>query len=355
MRVLFVHGAPGPHPLHAALARSVGADFRVSDHHLPLAADSSRARRYLSWAWNALRLPRDYDVFLTEGSQVPPVVLRRGGLLKRSQRVVALMDDQTLYFLHSGVYPAPTRRLILRLLASFDALVCVGAMQTEIARSLLARHRSAPLIVSGRSALQGGRRDLMAAVRPDTESRDIVFIANGPDGWRAHYKGIDVLLETASILQGRGHDFRLGIVGAWDAAFVKGLMAPHPTLAARTIFHGEARDPAPFLSGAGLYVHLARGEAWGVSVLEAMAGGVPALVSAWTGSKEAVSRVDDRLVVPVHAAAAADRIEWYWGLRAEERASLSRRAREVAAEYTEAAAFSRLAEALQAAVEAPAR
>jgi glycosyltransferase involved in cell wall biosynthesis len=304
---------------------------------------------------NAARLPRDYDLFLTEGTQVPPILLRKCGILKRGQRVAALMADQTLYFLKSGAYPEATRRLILRLMSSFDALVCIGAMQTQIASDLLDGLPSSPRILTCRSALEGRRRDLMTAVRPDTESRDIAFIGNGPDGWRARYKGIDLLLETAAILQARGHDFRLRVVGLWEATFVETLLRSHPGLAARTTFHGEAKDPAPYLTGAGLYVHLGRGDAWPVSVLEAMAGGLPALVSEWTGSKEAVSQLDHRLVVPLDAAAAADRIAWYWALDPAERAALSGRAREIAGEYTETAAFARFADALRAAADAPAR
>jgi glycosyltransferase involved in cell wall biosynthesis len=355
MRVLFVHGAPWPHSLHVALARSVGAEFVAADRHLPLSPRSSRARRYLSWAVNAALLPRDHDLFLTEGTQVPPILLRKCGLLKRRQRVAALMADHTLYFLRSGAYAESTRRLILRLLTSFDALVCIGEMQTQIASELLAGAAVAPRILTCRTALEGGRRDLMAAVRPDTESRHIAFIGNGPDGWRARYKGIDLLLETAAILQARGHDFRLRVVGLWDATFVETLLRSHPGLAERITFHGEVKDPAPYLSGAGLYVHLGRGDAWPVSVLEAMAGGLPALVSEWTGSKEAASRLDPRLVVPLDAATAADRIAWYWALSAAERVSLSGRAREIAGEYTEAAAFARFAEAIRGAADAPAR
>jgi len=80
---------------------------------------------------------------------------------------------------------------------------------------------------------------------------------------------------------------------------------------------------------------LARGEAFGISILEAMLAGVPSIVSEWTGAREVVEQVDRQLVVPTDPAAAADRIRWYLGLPTPEKQRLSERSREVAATYTE--------------------
>ena len=103
----------------------------------------------------------------------------------------------------------------------------------------------------------------------------------------------------------------------------------------RVRFLGYKRDISLCLSESSLYVHLARGEAFGISILEAMLAGVPCIVSELTGAREVVEQVDPRLIVPPDPNVAADRMRWYFKLSSSERTFLSARSREVVAAYTE--------------------
>jgi glycosyltransferase involved in cell wall biosynthesis len=340
-RTMFVHGAPAPHPLHGALARSVDAYFVRVDRLLSCEGRTSRAWRYASWLANAVLLPRwrEVDLFLTEGPQIPPLILRQLRLLRPRQRIAALMANETLYFMRTERYEERTRRLLEATLRRFDGLVCIGQMQTDLARELLRGGQSRPRIVQCRSALDAGAHARLAEVRPALESRQVVFVGHGPDGWRGWYKGIDLLLATASILESRGIELDLRIVGRWDDSYYRSALQAVTPPAKNVLVSGPVADPAEAFVNATLYLHLGRGDAWPVTVLEAMCAGVPPLVSEWTGTKEAVAQVDDRLVVPLDPVVAADRVAWYLSLPVAARKAMSDRAREVGRQFTEARAF----------------
>jgi glycosyltransferase involved in cell wall biosynthesis len=73
--------------------------------------------------------------------------------------------------------------------------------------------------------------------------------------------------------------------------------------------------------------------------MEAMAAGVPPLVSEWTGGRELVREIHPRLVVPLQASAFVESVEWYLSLEPSRRRDLGSRAREIArAHLTQAGA-----------------
>jgi glycosyltransferase involved in cell wall biosynthesis len=293
---------------------------------------ASRLRRCASWCLCALCFPRrgSYDVFLTDGLQFPPLLMRRLGLLRRGQRVVALVADETFAFLRAGLFRARAARGLLWALHQYDAVICLARFESELVKSFVRGDR--PVVLTARSGLQAERLPALLATRPVLDGRSIVFVGHGPDGRRGWYKGLDLLLEAVAAA---GTDVRLLVVGRWDAEYRRRLLERVPAVASHVEFVGPVDDPTPHLAAAALYVHLARGEAFGVSVLEAMAAGLPALVSDWTGAREAVEQVDPRLVVSLDPGEAAERIRWYLGLPPADRRALSARSREVAAGYTE--------------------
>lgn len=336
VRIVFLYGRPGPHPFHRALAQALAPDFLPVDFLLRwYDVPASRLRRYLSWLLCALFFAgRDaYHVFFTDGIHFPPLIMRKLCLLRRRQKVVALLDDHTLYFLRAGRYPRLSARALRWALNTYDALICVGEMQTELARAEVTGER--PLVLTTRSGISRHRLPLLVQNRPNLEGRTILFIGNGPSGWRAWYKGADLLLEAFDLATATLTGLRLRIVGEWDHQYVEELLARFPRAAAWVEFAGVAHDLAPYLAQAALYVHLGRGEAFGISVLEAMCAGVPAIVSEWTGAREAVAEVDSGMIVSLEAKQAAERIRWYFGLPLDERRAFSDRSREVAARYTE--------------------
>jgi glycosyltransferase involved in cell wall biosynthesis len=264
----------------------------------------------------------------------------------RRPLIAALMASETLYFINHCVYPRSTCRWLVWALERYDALLCVGDMQADLARSLL-RSPATP-IFSIPGAVSADRLPTLVANRPALDTKNLVCIANGPGGWRTWYKGLDLLVDTFERVAARHLDAQLMVAGSWDAAAVQGLLARLRTASGRVRFVGPQADLTHILSRASLYIHLGRGDAFPLAVLEAMCAGVPAIVSEATGTRQVVRDVDETMVVPLDADAAAERVVGYFASSQDARAQRSEAARSVALTYTEERAIHAFREAVDA-------
>jgi glycosyltransferase involved in cell wall biosynthesis len=197
------------------------------------------------------------------------------------------------------------------------------------------------------SSIEKERIGSFANLSPNLGSRNILFIGNGPSGWRSFYKGLDVLLDSLQITLKRMPDLVLTILGEWEDQHIRELLEERPDIGANVRFAGKSSDLKPFLEEAALYVHPARGEAFGITIIEAMCSGVPCIVSDQTGAKEAVLQVSTKMVTSVDASAVAEQILMYFGLPAEERSRLSGLSRRVAQKYTEERSISEFRSAVE--------
>lgn len=337
-KVLFLHGRPVPHPFHEALARSVDADFLPIDFLLRWHdRDAGRLYRYLSSIVCGVFLPRrKYDIIVSEGPYIAPVVTKAFWLLRRHQKIATLLPGETLPFMKSGYYSARTTAKITKILSWYDSLICSGPLITKLAHEYVP---SGSIISTINTGVSKPRREALQNITPDLSSKRLLYISNGPSGFRAWYKGIELVLETMALVAEARPELELCIVGWWDLDFRQSLMAKFPTLANRVFFTEIAKDLAvyaSYLASSCLCLHLARGDACPISVLEAMAGGLPVIQSDFTGTYEAGEQVDPSLVVPLDARLAANRVLAYLDSPLEEKRALSERSRQVAlSQYTQ--------------------
>lgn len=347
-RIAFVHGRPAAHPAHTRFAQRVGADFHFTDGVLPLrdGVGGFRLRRYLSWLLSAYRLSArsEYSVILSEGPQFPLGLMKWLRLLRSKGKTVALLDNETLYFLREQRYSWIVSLAYKRLLGTYDALICVGEMETLLAKEILGAE--CPPIYRVIHGVPEARRRGLDATRPRLEGSNIMFCAHGPGGWRLWYKGLDIMLRAFWMSHEKCPELRLYVVGEWDRSAVEELLMPR-RLEKReaVVFTGRQDCLGEWLTRSALYLHCGRGDAYAISVLEAMCAGVVPIVSEWTGAREVVERVSGDLVVPLDAEAISERILWYFGLDDSARRGLSDRCREIISEFTEEAADRRFEEA----------
>jgi glycosyltransferase involved in cell wall biosynthesis len=128
-----------------------------------------------------------------------------------------------------------------------------------------------------------------AAVRAPGSSFEVVYV-----GGLTVDKGVPLLLDAVRRLPHR--DLRLNLVGGWKTPamrrHIEGIMARDPRIAVRQ------GDPLESLRSARLYVHAAYSDGFAYAPAEALACGVPVVVSEDTGMKELITPGLDGVVVP---------------------------------------------------------
>jgi glycosyltransferase involved in cell wall biosynthesis len=139
-------------------------------------------------------------------------------------------------------------------------------------------------------------------------------------------KGIDVLLEAWALLASRGVRLNLEIWGEGSQRPGLEIQAARLGISSSARFCGLSREPYRRTERAILYVAPSRTETFGISVLEAMALGVPVVATSVGGHLDLLGAVDDALLVPPEdPAALASAVEVLLRRPEEDRPSLGRR------------------------------
>ncbi len=124
---------------------------------------------------------------------------------------------------------------------------------------------------------------------PASETFDIVYV-----GGLSVIKGVPLLVDAVRRLPHA--DIRLVLVGGWASRGMRRFI--------QSACAGDARisaspgDPLERLRAARLYVHPAYEDGFGYSAAEALACGIPTIVSEDTGMKELIEPGRDGLILP---------------------------------------------------------
>jgi glycosyltransferase involved in cell wall biosynthesis len=119
-----------------------------------------------------------------------------------------------------------------------------------------------------------------------------------------HQKGIDTLLDGLALAQGSLAGVRVVLVGDGPARGALQFKAASLGLAGMVSFLGERSDVPAILGSGDLFVLPSRFEALSLSLLEALAAGLPVIVSMVGDHPRLVDSLGAGLVVPVDDAPA---------------------------------------------------
>lgn len=330
-------GRPSGHPTHAKYAKSINSVFIHEDKYLRWQdQNATKFKRYLSWIINAFLFPKlsHWDVIFTECVRIPPLIQKRLGLLRKRQKLVALMSDESLFFTYSNKFPKITKWLMISFWKSCDAIICIGSFQMELARKLLPEkeHTKIYQIYNG---IPEDRIDKLMSVKPNLSSHNILFIGNAAVNWRANYKGLDIMIDALELCLSKTN-FQFYMVGDISDEVKEYLMSRASNeLKPHLHFEGYAEDIVDTMKNSSLYLHTARGEAWGISVTESLSAGIPTIISNMTGAKEVVEKINPDWVLPLDPNLIAESIVEYFETDLSVKQALSKKAKLVMENYTE--------------------
>jgi len=307
-KILFLYY--GPHPSHKGIAEIIGA---VDSDILSYRKNNfEKILSYLKLSLNS----SSYDVLLCEGTFLIPALFKLLPFKIFKKKIINISADPNLFYIKTRRINPFKRFLMVKALKNSDLFICVGEMESLILREILPNSKYLivyPFIEEERY------RNLLNIPYKQEFNHNILFIGNGPD-W--YCKGLDLLVETFKRVKEIYKDSNLYILGNWDEKIERNLSYDGVHFVGFDNVYNH-------ILNSSLYLHLGRGEVFGISVLEAMLGGIPAIVSELTGSKEVVYNLRKDFVVPLNPLKAAEKVIEYFELSKEEKISLSIRAKEL--------------------------
>ncbi|MDP2388224.1 MAG: glycosyltransferase family 4 protein [Bacteroidota bacterium] len=336
-KVAFVQGRPCAHEMHQKFALSVNSDFYFVDFRMRW-QDQHRSifYRVMSWFVCAITFPnlKKYNIFYIDNLHFMPVIMKVLRLKRKKQKIVAHLGSHTLYFIYSHRFSRLTEKLHIMALRKYDALICEGLMAEDLVKKILGE--GTPKLYTVINGIPQGHFPKNEINANKLSSNTILFAGHGPGNERMWYKGLDLMIKAFDKAKKSKKELEFVIVGDWDPEIQKRLLQSVAIDSANSIrFVGAANNLENYFEQAALYLHCARGEAYGLTVLIAMAYGLPVIVSEWTGAKEVVAQVDKSFIVELSEDKIADQIINYFNLPLEKKQTIGQRNRVVGKSYTE--------------------
>ena len=302
-----------PHYFHAALARALHANF------YPAPKLRSERSNIITGGLSILKavftLPRDYAIYLCEGTYIIPALAKKLGLLRKDAKIVNILASPLLYYIKTGIIKGIRKNFAISLLKEVNLFVCIGKMEQDLLREILPNAKS---IVTHTFVKPEMEKELIAKkdIIPALNSHKILTIGTHS----AYYKGIDIAFRAFKIVKKKFPDAELNIVSSMpdlnkyvDCSY-EGVHCL-----------GYVKDLVKLIKESSLYVHMGRGDTFPASALEAMLGGLPVITSNTTGTKEIIGKLDKRLISKLNAEDLARRIVKYFYLSQKDREVLSER------------------------------
>ncbi|MFH0737387.1 MAG: glycosyltransferase family 4 protein [Candidatus Micrarchaeota archaeon] len=311
----------GGHPVHRRFGESVGAISRMLEEKA--AKDQSPPVMAFKLFKGSLSVPSGYDIMLCESCYHYPAIKRRLGLLGDT-KIINMNCGPLPYHLLSSRIKGAEKKVLLDLMKDVDGFLVYGAYGMELLERLGVK-APARIIYPFISEASMGR---FASVKPALGSNNITIVATSDP----HNKGLDLLFLAMKKVSERYPDARLKIVTRLGEAEIASVEGYDP---ARITILRDVPDMAEVFRSCALYVQPSRGDMFPVSALEALASGVPNIVSIENGAKDVVAKIDPGMVVPLDEERIAEAIIAYLDLPIGGKKALSDKSRHAAMFFNE--------------------
>ncbi|MCS7201476.1 MAG: glycosyltransferase family 4 protein [Dictyoglomus sp.] len=314
-KILFF--AYGPHYFHKAIA-----DYLKCEYSDILDYKKSNSYKVIAYFINSiLGNYQKYSTFLCEGTFLIPSLFKYLPIKRFKKNIINISADPSFYYYIIRRTNFLKRILFKKALRKVDLFICVGEMVSKFLRQIFP---NAKYIIIYPYIEEERYKKLLYITPKNLSNHNILFISNGPD-W--YYKGLDLIIDSFKEIRKEFHDSKLFILGHWDDKIKEKFKSDG-------VFFLGYKKVEEFIPECSLYLHTGRGEVFSVSTLEALLGGLPAIVSEFTGVKEIIKELNENFVVPLDREKIAKKVIEYFNLSLEEKIRLSNRAKELGARFT---------------------
>jgi len=297
----------GTNPIH----RRFGEVIEAEPYLLITRVTKSQSlpSKVMSLIRGVLSVPTKHKLIVCESCYQYPAIKRRLFLL--NSKIVNLNGGPMLYHVLSKRLSGMEQKILTNLIDDVDAHIVYGAYGKE----LLARFDvKKPVYI-----VYPFVRDefLNSDVKPALASHTITIMATSDP----YNKGIDLLYEAMVFVHEEYPDAKLNIITT---------KIPDEELPDEDFItiHRNVPSVIPILASSSLYIQPSRGDMFPSACLEAMALGIPTIVSTDNGVKEVVEKLDAKMVVRLEAEKLANAIIAYFEKPLAEREALSLRCKE---------------------------
>ena len=298
LRVAYLCVQGGPHLAHKPWVDSLSSYLDAEVIYIPR---NTLCRLLPSYILTA----KKFDLAIADGFSALPIgwLMKKIGLCRR------------LAFITTSPAIISFPKLSSSLLKSVDLVIATSSLMSSAIKN--------SFNFSGRVVICHPVPDLsdFLKIDPSLKSNRICFV-----GSHLYIKGVDLLPEIITRVRRKIKDVEIYVIG-------KGKMVNESD--GIKVFGYVPHDKRLLLlSECSVYLHPARFEPFGLSVVEAMAAGLIPIVTRMTGAKDLVKKVDSSLIVPVDVDAISMKIAEVLSMNIKEKEVLSRTAKHVAAEWS---------------------
>jgi len=321
LKIAYFVGLSGPHPAHSPFIkalREVGAVDVVRTAN-SLAEIAHKFIRLFT------KRTSRYELLICDGF---------GPLIPAWLTKKVMLDSKLIFITTSPsfLYHADVFRYIMR---DIDGVVATSTLMSSVLRKSFHYEGTVTLCYPTPDISD------FLKIKPSLSARRICFV--GKLTW---LKGVDLLPGILKEIRKEMKDVEIYVIGNGELMGRIGKVDGLRTFG--YVPHGEKL--LSLLSKCSIYIHPARFEVFGASVIEAMAAGLIPVVTVMTGAKDFVKKVNPKLIVTLNPKAMAERIMEILTLNPKELRELSSRAREEVLKWTEEKAKERFIRCLKSIV-----
>ncbi|MEM4004205.1 MAG: glycosyltransferase family 4 protein [Desulfurococcaceae archaeon] len=305
LKIAYFVGLGGPHPAHSSFIKALR---EVGDADVVRTANSPTEIVHGFVRFFTNRAPR-YELLICDG--FGPLIL--AWLAKKT------MVARKLIFITTSIAFLYHARVFRHIMKDIDGVIATSTLMSSVLRKLFCYEGPITLCYPVADISD------FLKIKPSLSARRICFV--GKLTW---LKGVDLLPEIVKEIRKEMKDVEIYVIGSGE------LMDKIDKVDGLRVFGYVPHDERLLLlSKCSIYIHPARFEAFGVSVIEAMAAGLIPVVTVMTGARDFVKKVNPKLVVPLNPKVIAERIIEILTLNPNELCELSSRARKEALKWTE--------------------